>query len=48
LDINKDVDPAKKKKNEQWLDFVLVCEKIEKRKLPQDQQIALFVEIGDR
>jgi len=47
LDKNRSDDPDYKKKNEQWLDFVIICEQV--FDLPEDEnerKISLMVDIG--
>lgn len=49
LDKNRSDDPEYKKKNEQWLDFVIICEQV--FELPEDEnerKINLMVEIGKK
>merc|ERR1711970_1173263 len=49
LDKNRSNDPEYKKKNEQWLDFVIVCEQV--FEFPEDEnerKINLMVEIGKK
>jgi len=49
LDKNRSDDPEYKKKNEQWLDFVIICEQV--FELPEhenEQKINLMVEIGKK